>query len=187
MLKEILGINPSEDDEIINAMLIYTADKMDNTLNRDAALMALGLLREFERREKIGQRREHFLRMSSCVEDLYDGSNKKRGINPLHSPTGKVMFASKNDLESLMDALNTDDGNALGKLARQLFTRKKNMTSYLKEVKEQAKNVGGFVYPDLINKNLACLLMELITAYGAPKDRKRYLDSSGARWKHYGF
>lgn len=52
LLKEILGINPSEDDDIINSMLIYTADKMDNTLNRDAALMALGLLREFERRKK---------------------------------------------------------------------------------------------------------------------------------------
>lgn len=187
LLKRILGINPSEDDDAISSMLIYTADKMDNTLNRDAALMALGLLRGFERKEKIGQRRERFIRTSSFVEDLYDGSNKKRGINSLHSPTGKVMFASEDDLASLITALNTDDGDALGKLARQLFARKKNMTSYLEEAKGQVKKKGGVVYPDLINKNLACLFMELIAAYGAPEGRERYLDSSDARWKHYGF
>lgn len=129
----------------IEALLIHaTREQFEESLDADMVLMALGLLKGFpsprnssENRsgsELITVRRRMFIWTSSYVPDKHSASNKHRKV--FYESCEELKVAGEDAVKAVIKALNTEDGNAIDKVAQKLYSKRRKINEYLDEAKK---------------------------------------------------
>lgn len=123
----------------LEALLIEaTNERYENSIERDAALMAFGLLKGFNNRNDergsydgrklVRERRHKFLKESLYMEMTYKGTYEKMEKRELLNLKGEVLV-----LETAMSTLGTNDGKYINNVSQKIYSKGENILDYIRK------------------------------------------------------
>lgn len=167
LIKTDLGLYERVCDSEIEALLIFaTRDCLAESLDADMVLSAFGFLKGFDNQHNpdgihnsnalVTERRRKFIRESSYVADRHGPNNKRRKVH--YQSYGELEAAGETAIDDVIGALGSEDGNLINRVAKKLYSYKRQISSYLEKSKkyldtDEEGDIIGVKLQNLIHVN----------------------------------